>query len=197
MKWATPRMIHFDRVVSAWAILRFVDRDAEFIFLGEGEKADTDVVPFGMSGARLAAHDGNATTFARILDVYAIHDPALARLRAIVADVVDHVMHDQDRAGLAARDPHAGGLLALAEGIMLVSASDAECLARSLPLYDALYARLQAQIVLDGLEASPGASVLAQTTVLSDAARTLRAAKSGFSDELLAGALRDLAAEQR
>jgi hypothetical protein len=181
-------MIHFDRVVSAWLILRFVDCAAQFVFLAEDEPVPADVTLFGVPGAALASHDGRATTFARILDGHSIDDPALARMRDIVADAVDHVMHDVDRAGLAARDPHVAGVLAVAEGIMLLSASDDECLARSLPLYDALYARLQAGIAI-ARRPSQSASVLEHAMRLSDAAAILRATKSEFSGDALARAL--------
>jgi hypothetical protein len=181
-------MIHFDRVLSAWLILRFVDRAAQFVFLAEDEPMPADVTPFGVPGTALASHDGRATTFARILNGYSIDDPALARMRAIVADAVDHVMHDAHHAALAARDPHVGGVLAVAEGIMLLSASDDECLARSLPLYDALYARLQAGIAM-ARQPLQSASVLEQAMRLSDAAAILRATKSEFSSETLIHAL--------
>jgi hypothetical protein len=190
MRWATRALIHFDRVASAWLILRFVDRDAQFHFLANGEAADDDVMLFGIQGARLAPHDGKATTFQRILDAYALNDPALAILGRIVADVVDHVMNDRDGTGLGSREPHVGGVLALVEGIMLLSATDSECLERSLPFYDALYARSQAQIVIERLAApSQSASVLERTVQISNATGVLRKSRCSFSSDAFVSAL--------
>jgi len=188
MRWATRALIHFDRVASAWLILRFIDPDAQFTFLEEGEEAGPDVTLFGVPGAALASHDGRGTTFQRILETHAIRDVALSKLGRIVADVVDHVMKDRGRVGLALRDPHVGGALAIAEGTMLLAATDTDCLQLSLPLYDALYARLQAQIALEGLAKSPG-SVLEETVQISNATRVLRESRWNFSSDAFAKAL--------
>jgi hypothetical protein len=175
-------MIHFDRVASAWLILRFIDPDAQFIFLADGEAADENVTLFGLPGTRLASHNGEATTFRCILDVYSINDPALSLLDKVVAEIVGHVMYDSK--------PQAGSILAVGEGTMLLSATDGECLERSLPLYDALYARLQAQIAIEHILPSPPASVLHQTVQLSDATSVLRKSRSRFSSDAFAKALR-------
>ena len=138
---------------------------------------------------RLAAHDGDATTFQRILAAHALADPALAVLGALVAGVVAHVMHDRDYCGLAPRHPLAGGVLAVAEGTMLLSADDGACLARSLPIYDALYARLTAQREIERHSPSPPASVLEQTLQVARATDRLRQARTHFSGAAFAAAL--------
>jgi hypothetical protein len=189
MRWATQKLIHFDRVISAWLILRFVDPAAQFNFLAADEVPAADVILFGIRGAHLGSHDTTASTFQRILATYSISDPSLEVLAKIVADVVDHVMHDRDRTGFASRGIFAGGMLALAEGTLLLSTTDEECLERSLPLYDAIYARLQAQIALDQVAPSPPASVLDQTLQLSRAAEVLRGARAPFSGDAFAAAL--------
>jgi hypothetical protein len=188
MRWATRALIHLDRVASAWLILRFVDPDAQFIFLTDGQAADDDVTLFGLPGTPLAAHDGEGTTFQRIVDAYSINDPALALVGNVVTEVVSHVMHDRDRG--ASRGQYAAGVLAVAEGTMLLSATDAECLKRSLPVYDALYVRLQAQIAMDCVVPSPPASVLEQTLQLSRATSVLRKDQANFSSDAFAEALR-------
>jgi hypothetical protein len=190
MKWATRELIHFDRVASAWLILRFIDQDAHFSFLGPDDAPDDDTTLFGIQGVRLASHDGEATTFQRILDAYSLDESGLILLGRVVADVVDHVMHDRERSALAARGPLVGGVLALAEGVMVLSATDRECLERSLLLYDALYARLQAQIAIERLMPSPPASVLQQTAQLANATGALRKAPSIYSSEGFVNALR-------
>ena len=60
MKWATREMIHFDRIASAWLILRFIDPDAIFTYLKKDELAGDDVHLFGVPGVRLAMHDGQS-----------------------------------------------------------------------------------------------------------------------------------------
>jgi hypothetical protein len=73
---------------------------------------------------------------------------------------------------------------------MLLSSTDGECLTLSLPLYDALYARLQAQIAIERYASSPPASVLDQTMQLSRATSVLREAQVGFSEDAFTWALR-------
>jgi len=86
MKWATRELIHFDRIASAWLILRFIDPDARFIFLKADETPDSEALLFGVPGARFAPHDGEVTTFERIRDGHALNDAALAKLSRIVAE---------------------------------------------------------------------------------------------------------------
>jgi hypothetical protein len=181
MKWATRELIHFDRIASAWLILRFVDSDAKFIYLKKDEFAGDDVTLFGVPGVRLAMHDAESTTFFRILKAYAISEAALDKLSKIIADAVDHVMHDASPSGLSEREPLAGGALALIEGIFLLSPTDEVCLERCLPLYDALYARLEAQVALDQSPHVSHESVLTQTVSLANATRELRRRQLNFS----------------
>src|SRR5580704_10440971 len=94
MKWATRELIHFDRIASAWLILRFVDPDATFIYLKKNEFAGDDVNLFGVPGVRLAMHDDQRTTFQRILDAHSISGAALNTLGKIIRDAVNHVIHD-------------------------------------------------------------------------------------------------------
>jgi len=192
MKWATRILIHFDRVASAWLILRFIDAQAEFIFLEEGQSPPDDVTPFALPGARLAVHGGGATTFQRILEAHSLDDPALAVMSHIASAIVGHVTEDPTRDSLATRDPHVTGVLAIAEGIMLLSATDDECLMRSLPLYDALHARLRAAIELERLVPSPPASIFEQTVQFAKATGALRNSNVPFTGDAFAKALRAL-----
>src|SRR5258708_34546973 len=101
MKWATRELIHFDRIASAWLILRFVDPDAKFVYLKEDERVEDDVHLFGVPGVRLAMHDGQSTTFQRILEAYSISGGALDKLSKIITEGVNHVMHDASRSGMS------------------------------------------------------------------------------------------------
>ncbi len=179
MRWCTRALIHFDRTGSAWLIARFVDPQAEFLFLAPGDPLPGDAEPFGLPGVMLAAQDGETTTFDRVIARYRLDDPALHAMARIVSDTVAHVMHDADRAALARRDPHVLGFLAVTEGVMLHARSDEACLSRSLPLFDALYLRLQAQGALSG-------TPLEEARVLTAGVAALRAEAAPFSEAAFA-----------
>jgi len=137
MKWITRSNIKVDRVACPWLIRRFVDPQAEFLFVSEEHLLDTaqsqDATPFDatrLPEVRLN-HRGERCTFEAILEDYHLTDPALHRLGRIVraADV-----KGQEHAA-----PEGLGLRALAEGFSQMGISDEERLARQFPVYDALY----------------------------------------------------------
>lgn len=185
MRWCTRALIHYDRVAAAWLIVRFVDPEAQFLFVTPNDPVPGDAEPFGLPGVVLAAQDGETTTFERVLTRYSLNDPALLAMARIVSDTVKHVMHDPDRAALGWRDPHVLGVLAVTEGVMLDSASDEECLTRSMPLFDALHARMQAHPALARDHATP----LEETRSLVARVALLRANNDPFSAEALAAAM--------
>lgn len=137
MNWITRSNVKVDRVACPWLIKRFVDGEAEFLFVPEDELLETarreNATPFDAS--RLPEvklnHRGNRCTFEAILEDYNLTDRALQRLGLIVrtADVKgqEHVA------------PEGLGLRALAEGFAQMGISDQERLARQFPVYDALY----------------------------------------------------------
>jgi hypothetical protein len=137
MNWITRSNVKVDRVACPWLIKRFVDREAEFLFVPEDKLLETarreNATPFDAS--RLPEvklnHRGNRCTFEAILEDYNLTDRALQKLGLIVrsADVKgqEHVASE----GL--------GLRALAEGFAQIGISDKERLARQFPVYDALY----------------------------------------------------------
>ena len=167
MKWATRRLVHFDRVASAWLILRFVDHNASFVFLAEQEDVPEGVIGFGIRGARFDAHNGSTTSFEQLRAAYVGDDEALKQMATIVGSAVRQVMNDAVRATGATESSLISGVLGITEGLMLLSGSDEACIRASLVLYDALYARLTAQKVIEEQAPSPPASVLAQTIFLS------------------------------
>ncbi len=137
MNWITRSNVKVDRVACPWLIKRFVDGEAEFLFVPEDELLETarreNATPFDAS--RLPEvklnHRGNRCTFEAILEDYHLTDKALQKLGLIVrtADVKgqEHVA------------PEGLGLRALAEGFAQMGISDQERLARQFPVYDALY----------------------------------------------------------
>ena len=139
MKWVTRKNAHVDRIACPWLIRRFVDREAEFLFVGTDEVAAVvareGAIPFDVKGVELG-HVGGRCSFESILLKYHLTDPALDRLARIVhgADIAEDI-------GIA---PEAAGLKAIAQGFALVHGeNDHEKIRLESPLYDALYAWCQ------------------------------------------------------
>ena len=141
MKWITRAHVHVDRVACPWLITRFVDSEAEFIYVAKNQVAqvvqETGAIPFDVPDVDLGHKDGKCS-FESIIEKYGLTDPALLRLAKIV--------HAADIAGELHTDPIAAGLEAIATGFSLRFPDDLENLERQLEIYDALYAwcRLQA-----------------------------------------------------
>ncbi len=140
MKWITRSHVHVDRVACPWLITRFVDSDAEFLFVPRSEvervARETGAVPFDVPGVELGHVDGRCS-FESIVRKYDLKDGALARLAKIV--------HAADVAEDIGSDPIARGLEAIATGFGVRYPNDQENLAVQFEVYDALYAwcRLQ------------------------------------------------------
>ncbi|HLE38641.1 MAG TPA: chromate resistance protein ChrB domain-containing protein [Acidimicrobiia bacterium] len=134
MKWVTRSHVHVDRVACPWLIARFIDSEAEFLFVAASRVAavaeEEDAVPFDTPGAALH-HRGDLCTFDVLIEEYGLKDPALLRMARIVNAA------DTDR---LEADPLAAGLEAIAVGYSLRHPDDLENLARQFEVYDALYA---------------------------------------------------------
>ena len=129
MKWATRTRPHVDRVACAWLIRRFIDADAEFVFVDDPDDVPTDATPFDMRGADLSHHGGDCS-FETFLHRYDLADPVLWELAKVV--------HEADLADERYDAPEAAGLDVLMRGLSMVR-SDDELLALSAPLFDGLY----------------------------------------------------------
>ena len=125
MKWVTRSHVHVDRVACPWLITRFVDSQAEFIFVPKNEVErvvrESAAIPFDAPGVELGHQDGRCS-FESILIRYDLKDPALQRLARIV--------HAADIEADIDSDPLARGLEAIATGFSLRYPDDAENLAR-------------------------------------------------------------------
>jgi hypothetical protein len=134
MKWVTRAHVHVDRVACPWLISRFVDNEAEFLFVANdivGQVAQAEVAtPFDSEGAELSHQDGHCS-FVSIMEKYHLTDKALLQL----ADVVNAADTDQLDA-----NPYARGLEALAQGFSLMYPDDTDNLEAQSAVYDALYA---------------------------------------------------------
>jgi len=139
MKWITREHVKVDRVACPWLIRKFVDTDAQFLFLPAADvpaMAEREgAIPFDVQGVELGHVEGKCS-FEAIVEKYRIRDPAVCLLAKIVhgADV------SQDLYGR----PEAAGLKAIAEGFRhLGLKDDHEILANEFIVYDALYAYCQ------------------------------------------------------
>jgi hypothetical protein len=136
MKWITRERVKVDRVACPWLIKKFVDPQAEFLFVPAdhvvARAAQEGAVPFDVPGVELGHHEGRCS-FEAIVRKYGITDPAVHLLAQIVhgADV---------KADLYGR-PEAPGLKAIAEGFRHLGLKDDHAiLATESVVYDALYA---------------------------------------------------------
>jgi hypothetical protein len=146
MKWVTRDFVHLDRVACPWLIRRYIDRDAEFVFVPWGQESmrPSDAIPFAIPGAELGPHDENGTTFTKLVAKYKISDPSIAEIAKVIHAGVEYVLHGyrpdaNDRYGQIAV-----GLLAVSEGVLLNNETDNGIIDASLPIYDALYANFHA-----------------------------------------------------
>jgi hypothetical protein len=132
MKWITRRNVKVDRVACPWLIKRFIDPEAEFVFLPqETEWASIrDGVPFDVPDCELG-HHGEDVSFNSFLKKYRLTDPALALLGEVVRAADSHPSHPH---------PAGEGLRWIAHGFSALGLSDAEILEREFVVYDALYA---------------------------------------------------------
>lgn len=142
MKWITRSHVHVDRVACPWLISRFVDNEAEFLFVPPSQvKAvaeQTGAIPFDAMGqAELDHHDGRCS-FETIILKYELKDPALLRMAKVI--------HSADVAPDIDVDPLARGLEAIAVGYSLRYPDDEENLANQFEVYDALYAWCRLQV---------------------------------------------------
>jgi hypothetical protein len=137
MQWVTRARPKIDRVACPWLIARFVDADAEFLFVPPNEvqrvARESGAIPFDVEGVELS-HVGPLCSFDAFLDRYDLRDPALADLARIVRGA------DTDRLDLA---PQCAGLLAISLGLSRLFADDHEQLWYGFVVYDALYAWLR------------------------------------------------------
>ncbi len=132
MKWVTREYVHVDRVACPWLIKRFIDPEAEFIFVPRDTDPATikEGIPFDMKGVELGHHNGNCS-FDAFVEKYKIEDPAVKEIQKIVHEADTHVEEPS---------PLAQALKILAVGYRLSASTDYETLEKEFPMYDALYA---------------------------------------------------------
>ncbi len=139
MKWVTRERPKIDRIACPWLIARFIDSEAEFLYVPAPRVADaakeTGATPFDVPGVEFG-HHGEKCSFDAFLARFGLADPALHRLAAIVRGA------DTGKPDLT---PQSAGLLAISRGLSAVFADDHEMLRHGMVIYDALYAWCRAQ----------------------------------------------------
>lgn len=132
MLWVTRPHCHVDRTACAWAIRKYVDKQATFAFADNLEAARAlGGTPFDLRGAELGHKDGRCS-FESLVAKYKLDAPGL---RAI-AEVVHEADVDDDRF----HTPEARGLDAVIRGLGLVLKDDLALFAASGAIYDGLQA---------------------------------------------------------
>jgi len=129
VRWATRSGPHVDRTVCAWLIRRFIDSEAQFVFVADPDEVPADATAFDMRGAGLSHHGGECS-FEAFLRRYEFDDPVLWAIARIV--------HEADLEDDRYDAPEAAGLDVLLRGLSMVRDDD-EVLAVSAVLYDGLY----------------------------------------------------------
>jgi hypothetical protein len=140
MKWITREKVKVDRVACPWLIRKFIDPQAEFLFVPEDQVHEVakreGATPFDVKGVELG-HHGKECSFDALVKKYSLaKDPAIVLLAKIVngADT-DNTLWNQ---------PESAGLKAVAEGFRhLGFKNDFEILAAESIVYDALYGYCQ------------------------------------------------------
>lgn len=140
MRWVTRRGIHVNRTATGWLIRRFLDPDAEILFVDSAEVAGFQeargAAGFDAPGARYPHRDAlDRCSFEQLVDERRPGDRALRKLARIV--------HGADFPAEMDVARESAGLWAISQGFTEVGRDDADILERASFLYDSLYAHLE------------------------------------------------------
>jgi rhodanese-related sulfurtransferase len=132
-KWVTRERPKIDRIACPWLIRRFIDPNAEFIYVPKDQvlavAKQTGATPYDIDGVEFT-HEGERCSFDTILRIYEIRDLPLDHLATIVRGA-DTSRHDLS--------PQCGGLFAISLGLSANFPDDHEMLGHGMVMYDALY----------------------------------------------------------
>lgn len=135
MKWITREKVKVDRVACPWLIKKFIDPEAEFVFLPANTdwSSITDGHVYDVPDCELG-HHGEDVSFNTLLKKYNLTNPALVLLGELIRAADSHPSN-----------PHSAGegLRWVAFGFSALGLSDHEILDREFIVYDALYAECQ------------------------------------------------------
>lgn len=154
MKWITRERPKIDRIASSWLIKKFVDTEAEFIYVPFNEVLDKakafDAIPFDIPHVEFT-HYNDECTFDYIIRKYQISDPAVLIMSKIVRGA------DTDRHDLA---KESAGLWAISAGLSHNIIDDSELLKNGMIVYDALYSWAKHLYKQNHLQNSPFENLL-------------------------------------
>jgi hypothetical protein len=133
MRFVTRSKVHVDRIATAWAIQRFIDPEASFVFVDRNaDVSGLDAIPFDMRGAELGHHAGRCT-FEVLLDSYELRDRALRRMGQIIR-AIDLPLDSQPTEEVA-------GLTATFDKLRDADISDEERLVRGRRICEEIYVK--------------------------------------------------------
>lgn len=133
-RWVTRERPKIDRIACPWLIRRFVDPQAEFLYVPRADVRkvanEAEATPYDVPDVAFS-HKGERCSFDAFLERNRLRDPALDELALIVRGA------DTNRPELA---PQAAGLVAISLGLSRLYTNDFEMLEQGMGMYDALYA---------------------------------------------------------
>jgi len=127
--WATRQRPWVDRLASAWFIRRFIDPQAQVLWLAAPADCPADALGFDFDGA-MFSHVGSRVTFEVLATSFGLEQPALARLGLLV--------HYLDVGGV--QPPEAAGIESVLAGMRECVADDDQLLAAACGVFDGLLA---------------------------------------------------------
>lgn len=137
MNWVTWQNVGVDRMACAWLIKRFIDREANFLFVPPGEKMPEGAEPFDVPGVKYSHRRGHCT-FHTMIKEFELKDAALQQIARIVdeADTIQEVT----------LEPVAPGLDFICRGIRSICENDLQAKEKGYTVYEALYAEIQKEM---------------------------------------------------
>jgi hypothetical protein len=129
VRWATRSGVHVDRAACAWLLRRFVDPEADFVFVDDVDDVPANATAFDMRGVALSHHGGDCS-FETMLRHWHLEDPVLWDVARIV--------HEADLADDRFEAPEAPGLDVICRGLSMVDADD-QILQITARMFDGLY----------------------------------------------------------
>jgi len=141
MKWVTRQYVHVDRTACPWLIRRFIDPEAELIFVPveriEEVVKKEKAIPYDAPGVELG-HHGDKCSFDSIIEKYNVTDPAVLELAKIVR-AADTGKFE------AARE--SAGLEAAMSGLSIAAKDDSETIEKASIVYEALYTSCKLKLI--------------------------------------------------
>ncbi|MFT5506247.1 MAG: rhodanese-related sulfurtransferase [Gammaproteobacteria bacterium] len=131
--WVTRHRPKIDRMACPWLIRRFVDSDAQFLFVAPSEVLAVaekfEATAFDVDGV-YSSHRDDRCTFDTMLEEFGLSTKPLLRLAEIIRGA------DTNRLDLT---PESAGLLAASLGYSRMYRNDVEQIDAGMALYDAFY----------------------------------------------------------